>query len=228
MSAPTMNGKAVDVLAEEVRTVIAETGTVPSENELIRAHGVARPKAKQVRARALTGTVKTPAKRAPKRAAVAPDVVRERAAVAAQAGDAIAHVETVVTRLPETASSPGRAWAWTAFLLGSVASLAANVAHAQPHLGPRLTAAFAPLALVLAVELAARVRWQPGWQSAVMRWGGTGLVAAVTAVVSYRTQVDLFTQYGEDAVNATILPLSVDGLMLVAAGALLTLGRRNP
>lgn len=114
--------------------------------------------------------------------------------------------------------------AWSAFLLGSIASVAANVAHARPELGPRLTAAFAPLALVLAVELAVRVQWRRGFWWTVGRWGGTGLVAVVTAVVSYRHQADLLRGYGEDAVNAAILPLSIDGLMIVAAAALLALG----
>lgn len=118
--------------------------------------------------------------------------------------------------------------AWAAFLLGSIASVAANVAHARPDLGPRLTAAFAPLALVLAVELAVRVRWRRGFWWAVGRWGGTGLVAVVTAVVSYRHQADLLAGYGEDAVSAAILPLSVDGLMIVAAAALLALSDPKP
>lgn len=115
-----------------------------------------------------------------------------------------------------------------AFALGICASTAANIAHARPELGPRLASAFAPLALVLAVELAARVPWRPGWQWTAARWLGTGLVAAVTAVVSYRHQVDLLAGgYGEDVITAAILPLSVDGLMVTAAAALLSLGR-NP
>jgi hypothetical protein len=114
--------------------------------------------------------------------------------------------------------------AWAAFLLGAGASVAANVAHARPELGPRLVAAFAPLALVLAVELAVRVQWRPGAWWTIGRWGGTGLVAVVTAVVSYRHQTALLAGYGEDPVSAAILPLSVDGLMITAAAALLALG----
>jgi len=117
-----------------------------------------------------------------------------------------------------------RVIAWAAFILGAGASVAANVAHARPELGPRLVAAFAPLALVLAVELAVRVQWRPGWRWTLGRWGGTGLVAVVTAVVSYRHQVGLLAGYGEDAVSAAILPLSVDGLMITAAAALLAIG----
>jgi hypothetical protein len=119
--------------------------------------------------------------------------------------------------------------AWTAFLLGIGASVAANVAHARPEIGPRLASAFAPLALVLAVELAVRLQWRPGWRWMLGRWGGTGLVAVVTAVVSYRHQVGLLAGYGEDPISAAILPLSVDGLMLTSAAALLALsGRPEP
>lgn len=232
----TLNGKVngsaypvpVEVLVPKALELVAETGSLPSQARLKRELKIGTDKAREVLAKLATGeteyqvasTVPAVPELAPEPAPHAP-VVEGIVPVFQPVGVAGSKVE-------DTPPARGRAWAWTAFLLGSAASLAANVAHAQPHLGPRLTAAFAPLALVLAVELAARVRWQPGWASAVMRWGGTGLVAAVTAVVSYRTQVDLFAQYGEDEVNAVILPLSVDGLMLVAAGALLTLGRRAP
>jgi hypothetical protein len=117
--------------------------------------------------------------------------------------------------------------AWSAFLLGIGASTAANVAHAHAQIGPRLTAAVAPLALTLAVELAVRVSWKPGAAWFLARWGGTGLVGAVTAVVSYRHQSGLFALYGEDSVSAAILPLSIDGLMLVSAAALLALSTQT-
>jgi peptidoglycan/LPS O-acetylase OafA/YrhL len=44
--------------------------------------------------------------------------------------------------------------AWSALLLGIAASVAANVAAAQPTLEGRLVAAWPPLALLLAIELA--------------------------------------------------------------------------
>lgn len=113
--------------------------------------------------------------------------------------------------------------AWTAFLVGIGASTAANVAHARDGWGPRLVAAMAPVALVLAVELATRLAWRTGWRWWLARWVGTGVIGAVTAVVSYRHQAGLFGAYGEDWLNRAILPLSIDGLMLVAAAALLSL-----
>ncbi|MGH3489586.1 MAG: DUF2637 domain-containing protein [Actinopolymorphaceae bacterium] len=122
--------------------------------------------------------------------------------------------------------------AWSGFLLGVAASVAANVAHAQPGIGPRIAGAFVPLALLLAVECMTRPRWnrRPGtwstWWWGLARYGGTGLVALVAAVMSYRHMSALLTGYGEDALNAAIGPLAVDGLMVVAGFALLAMS--NP
>jgi hypothetical protein len=115
--------------------------------------------------------------------------------------------------------------AWLAFALGVAASVAANVAHARPELGPRLAAAFAPVALLLTVELMSRVSWPTGLAWAVGRWAGTGTVALVAAVTSYRHLSALLTEYGEDPLTAAIQPACVDGLMVVASLALLALGK---
>ncbi|GAA2355727.1 DUF2637 domain-containing protein [Dactylosporangium salmoneum] len=47
-------------------------------------------------------------------------------------------------------------------------------------------------------------------------------MALVAAVVSYRHLSGLFRHYGEDPLTATLGPLAVDGLMVMAAAALLT------
>jgi hypothetical protein len=59
----------------------------------------------------------------------------------------------------------------------------------------------------------------------VTRWGIVP-VALVAAVVSYRHMAGLLASYGEDAVTVTVGPIAVDGLMLLATGALLATGRR--
>jgi hypothetical protein len=118
--------------------------------------------------------------------------------------------------------------AWSAFALGVAASVAANVAHARPELGPRLASAFAPVALLLTVELMARIPWPPGPSWALGRWAGTGLVAAVAAWTSYRHMAGLLVGYGEDTVTAYVQPACVDGLMIVASLALLALGHTQP
>jgi hypothetical protein len=115
--------------------------------------------------------------------------------------------------------------AWAAFALGVAASVAANVAHARPEPGPRLASAFAPMALLLTVELMARIPWPAGIAWAFGRWAGTGLVAAVAAWTSYRHMAGLLVGYGEDRFTAYVQPACVDGLMVVASLALLALGR---
>src|SRR5690606_65095 len=50
-------------------------------------------------------------------------------------------------------------------------------------------------------------------------------VASVAAVVSYRHLSGLLSHYGEDPLTVAIGPLAVDGLMVVATGALLATGR---
>ena len=132
---------------------------------------------------------------------------------------------------PSSAGQPGgaRLVAWSAFGLGIAASVAANVAHAHPALGPRIAAAFAPVALLLAVECMIRPRWgRAGFWWGLTRYGGTGLVALVAAVMSYRHMCALLVSYGEDQLNAAIGPLAVDGLMVVAGFALLAINHPNP
>jgi uncharacterized protein DUF2637 len=136
-------------------------------------------------------------------------------------------------------------WATVAFILGIAVSVAGNVAHAsypsrealatarsageqwETPLGARLMAAFFPIALLLTVEILARVPWPRtlGWSAA--RYGGAALVAGVAAVVSYAHLNGLLRVYGEDELTARIGPLSVDGLMVVSGFALLAIGRHT-
>jgi uncharacterized protein DUF2637 len=141
------------------------------------------------------------------------------------------------------ASSPGKAWATTGFFLGIAVSVAGNVAHTyhptatvlaaagktaaqwRPELGAQLGAAFFPLALLVTVEVLARVQWPHKLRWSATRYGGAALVATVAAVVSYLHLRGLLLAYGEDPLTATIGPLSVDGLMVVSGLALLAAGR---
>lgn len=143
----------------------------------------------------------------------------------------------------EKPSTPGRAWATAGFVLGIAVSVAGNVAHTyhptaavlaaagktadqwKPELGAQLGAAFFPLALLVTVEVLTRVQWPNTWGWSATRYGGAALVAGVAAVVSYLHLRGLLLAYGEDELTATIGPLSVDGLMVVAGFALLAAGR---
>jgi hypothetical protein len=73
-----------------------------------------------------------------------------------------------------------------------------------------------------------RPRWlRAGFWWGIARYGGTGLVAVVAAVMSYRHMRSLLASYGEDPLNAAIGPLAVDGLMVVAGFALLAMNHAD-
>ncbi|MDE3724441.1 DUF2637 domain-containing protein [Nocardiopsis sp. N85] len=119
----------------------------------------------------------------------------------------------------------GNGVAWLAFVTGAVVSVGANVLHALDGEGPVeagqvIASGWAPVALLLVAELVARARNAGPWWIVALRWIGTGVVATVAAVVSYGHMRDLLLSYGETALVAHLLPLSVDGLLLVASLAL--------
>lgn len=125
---------------------------------------------------------------------------------------------------PPTRPSRG-AWlvTWLAFVAGIAASVAANVAHAAGSVGARAVAGWAPLALLLTIEVMMRVPAPRHRALAALRYLGTVVVAGVAAVASYRHMRGLALAYGEDELTAATLPLSVDGLVVVASIALLVL-----
>ncbi len=132
----------------------------------------------------------------------------------------------------------GRGWAYGGAALGGAVSVAANVAHSYvppadapagwtPNLGAVVGAVFWPVALFVAVEIFARIAWPEGRRWTALRFLGLLPVALVAAVVSYRHLSGLLTFYREDALTATIGPLAVDGLMVMATGALIATGARR-
>jgi hypothetical protein len=131
-----------------------------------------------------------------------------------------------------TTTARGRGWAYAGILLGGGASVTANIAHSfvpPTHAGPDWTppvgavagATFWPIALFVAVEILARTPWPTGTRWAALRYVGLLPVASVAAVVSYRHLSGLLGFYGEEPLTATLGPLAVDGLMVMATGALL-------
>lgn len=121
--------------------------------------------------------------------------------------------------------------AWLALVLGVGASVAANVLHTvqviaddgQVAVPQIIGAAFWPLALVVAIEVMARVRWPRSAGYALIRFAGVGCVAAVAAIVSYKHMSGLLTYWGEDALSAHLGPIAVDGLVTIGALALLAI-----
>jgi hypothetical protein len=140
----------------------------------------------------------------------------------------------------------GRGWARTGFFLGIAVSVAGNIAHTwhptaaalaitgdtadqwRPEPGAQAAAAFFPIALLVTVEILSRVKWAHNWRSWAARYGGAGLVAGVAGIVSYLHLRGLLQAYGEDRITATLGPLSIDGLMIVAGFALIAIGSPVP
>jgi hypothetical protein len=109
--------------------------------------------------------------------------------------------------------------------LGVAASVAANVLHAEPTAVGRAIAAWPPLALLLTIELISRV---PMHRPALtwVRRAATATIAGIAAWVSYWHMVGVCVRYGESPTSAHLIPLSVDGLVVVASVCLVELAGR--
>jgi Protein of unknown function (DUF2637) len=117
-------------------------------------------------------------------------------------------------------------WAVRATLtLGVAASVVANVLHAQDNPISQAIAAWPPLALLLTVELISRVPVHRR-SLAVARLAATATIAGIAAWVSYWHMAGVAARYGETGASPYLLPLSVDGLIVVASICLVELGGR--
>ena len=117
-------------------------------------------------------------------------------------------------------------WAVRATLfLGVAASVVANVLHALDNPISQAIAAWPPLALLLTVELISRVPVHRR-SLAVVRLAATGAIAGIAAWVSYWHMAGVAARYGEDGAAPYLLPLSVDGLVVVASVSLVELAGR--
>lgn len=107
-------------------------------------------------------------------------------------------------------------------VLGVAVSTTANILHAQPNIIAQCIAAWPPLALFVTVELVSRVpinRRALG----VVRVLATTIIAGIAAWVSYWHMVGVVSRYGEVGSVPYMLPLSVDGLIVVASASLVEL-----
>jgi hypothetical protein len=106
--------------------------------------------------------------------------------------------------------------------LGVAASVTANVLHARPNLISQAIAAWPPVALLITVELVSRIPIYRRWLGAV-RVGATFAIAGIAAWVSYHHMAAVVARYGETGTVPYLLPLSVDGLIVVASVSLVEL-----
>ncbi|MFY1669379.1 DUF2637 domain-containing protein [Plantactinospora sp. WMMB334] len=117
-------------------------------------------------------------------------------------------------------------WAVRATLtLGVAASVVANILHARDNPISQAIAAWPPLALLLTVELISRVPVHRR-SLAFARLAATAIIAGIAAWVSYWHMVGVAARYGETGASPYLLPLSVDGLIVVASICLVELGGR--
>lgn len=110
-------------------------------------------------------------------------------------------------------------------LLGIAASIAANVLHADPNPVSQLIAAWPPVALLLTVDLVSRVPVHRRSVAAI-RLVATAAIAGIAAWVSYWHMAGVAWRYGERGASAYLLPVSVDGLVVVASVCLVELAGR--
>ena len=112
-----------------------------------------------------------------------------------------------------------------ALAAGIAASLAANVAAAEPTMTGRVVAGWSPVALFVTVELITRLPARAG-ALALGRLTATGTVAAIAAWISYHHIVAVALAAGESPTSARLLPFSVDGMILAASLTLVDISRR--
>lgn len=110
-------------------------------------------------------------------------------------------------------------------ILGVLASVAANILHANPNPISQAIAAWAPLALLLCVELISRVPVHRTGHARI-RMAATTIIAGIAAWVSYWHMVGVAQRYGETGATPYLLPISVDGLIVVASISLVETGAR--
>ncbi|GIF01592.1 DUF2637 domain-containing protein [Paractinoplanes rishiriensis] len=117
-------------------------------------------------------------------------------------------------------------WAVRAVLtLGVTASVAANVLHAPTHPISQAIAAWPPIALLLTVELISRIPVHQRLLAAI-RIIATTTIAGITAWISYWHMTGVAARYGETGASVYLLPLSVDGLIVVASISLVEISAR--
>lgn len=114
----------------------------------------------------------------------------------------------------------GRIWAYAGSGIAATISIWANISWAVSHNGHDpvaiTIAAIWPCIFLLALEINWRSLMRP-----IFRWVGLTPIAAVAGVISYEHVRQLLIAQGYSQLTATLGPIAIDGLMVVAAGSLL-------
>jgi hypothetical protein len=133
--------------------------------------------------------------------------------------------KTKLTPAARKARSTARTAGGT-FYATAGATIAANM-YASEHTFVGLATGFwAPAALFLSLELMERVPLKG--RAGLLRKVGVGVIALIAAWVSYWHLVHLFKVGGADPISAHAMPLTVDVLMAIARGAMVTKAPSRP
>lgn len=117
-------------------------------------------------------------------------------------------------------------WAVRATLiLGLAASTVGNILHANPNPISQTISAWPVAALYLTIELISRIPVHRRGL-AFARLVAAAIIAGIAAWVSYWHMAGVAARYGETGASPYLLPLSVDGLIVVASICLVELGGR--
>lgn len=117
-------------------------------------------------------------------------------------------------------------WAVRATLvLGLAASTVGNILHANPNPVSQTISAWPVAALYLTIELISRIPVHRR-SLAFARLFAAAIIAGIAAWVSYWHMAGVAARYGETGASPYLLPLSVDGLVVVASICLVELGGR--
>ncbi|WP_394614503.1 DUF2637 domain-containing protein [Lentzea sp. JNUCC 0626] len=159
-----------------------------------------------------------------------------RKALAELAPEGSSPGESTATTPDLASNADGLLVAWAGFVFGSIMSIAANVlstwlpaAHQpagwSPGLAPQIGAAVWPIGLLVSIEVLSRVRWPRGWFWVLARFGGIGVVALGSAIISYGHLRDVLIAWHYRPLAAAVGPLVLDGLMVLCGFALLAISR---
>jgi hypothetical protein len=109
----------------------------------------------------------------------------------------------------------------------TAASIWANMLNAGHNAAAIAIHVFPPLFFFAALEITSRVpfRKEDRWYWKLSRGFGTLIIAGISAYLSYRNQSTAFHRYADDQ-TAILLPLSIDGMMIVASVTLMVLNAR--
>lgn len=253
MTAPaSIHPRSIDDLYPGALALTDQLGEVPSRNRLQKEFKIGAPKATELRDRLLTRTVEPPVNPAlvvldypepigpdpaplptkPTRTSRRGWFRREPATQKSSQVRVDGHPGQKITPKPAPAdaaefkSLKRIRWAVRLVLaLGVAASIAGNVLHARDEFISQVISAWSPLALLLTIELISRVPVHSR-RLALSRWAATALIAGIAAWVSYWHMAAVAARYGETNGAQYLLPLSVDGLVVVASICLVELGGR--